>query len=268
MKDHICKICNKLYSSKQSLCNHVKNIHKNIIQPLVTTDVTTNVTTDVMTVTTNVTNSVPIVTTKYSCKYCNKEFKRRQNKWTHETKYCKKEITNNDIIPTITKNKITNNTNNTNNGTINNNITINNYTNDNVDYVTEAFIKRMFNHLKYKNEHHLPIPKMIENIKFNSNHKENNNVKIKNMRSKVGLIYNDNKWLTVDKENLLNQLYKKAIDMLKNWSERDNFMTDEMKKDYECFNKMSQLVLKTDIKEEINKKAYIYTKNNDTPLDI
>ena len=35
---------------------------------------------------------------------------------------------------------------------------------------------------------------MIENIKFNSQHKENNNVKITNMRSKVAMVYDNNKW--------------------------------------------------------------------------
>ena len=41
-----------------------------------------------------------------------------------------------------------------------------------------------------------------------------------------------------------------------------------MKKDYEHFTKISKLILKSDIKEDINKKAYIYTKNNEATLDI
>ena len=44
---------------------------------------------------------------------------------------------------------------------------------------------------------------MIENIKFNPNHKENNNVKITNMRSKVAMIYDNNKWLTVDNKEYM-----------------------------------------------------------------
>ena len=68
----------------------------------------------------------------------------------------------------------------TNNGTINN-ITINNYMNDNIDYISEAFIKRMFDHLKNKDEHHIPIPKVIENIKFNPRHKENSFFNKKNL---------------------------------------------------------------------------------------
>jgi len=75
--------------------------------------------------------------------------------------------------------------------------------------------------------------------------------------------------------------------MLKKWSEKEGFLTDdkkfavgkslinpstfdeciEMKIYYERFNKISRLVLTSDIMEELNKKAYIYTKNNDTTLD-
>jgi len=129
----------------------------------------------------------------------------------------------------------------------NNNITINNYMNDNmrlVSYISEAFIKRMFNHLKYTEEHHIPIQKVIENIKFNPNHKENNNgdvITIINMRSKVGMIYDDNKWTMVDKDELLNELYKIGTDLLKKWSEKEGFLTDEMKEYYDRFNKISKL---------------------------
>ena len=48
------------------------------------------------------------------------------------------------------------------------------------------------------------------------------------MRSKVGLIYDDNKWLTIDKDELLNELYTIATD-IKKWSEKEGFLTDEMK---------------------------------------
>ena len=109
------------------------------------------------------------------------------------------------------------------------------------------------------------------------------------MRSKVGMKYDDNKWLTVDKNAMLNELYKLGGDMLALWAEKKDFLTNEMKICYEnfflikkefiikrkvltfllidSFNKISKKVLKTDIKEELNKSAYIYTKNNDA-LDI
>jgi len=139
--------------------------------------------------------------------------------------------------------------------------------NDNIEYISDAFIKRMFTYLENKNEHHIPIPKMIENIKFNPNHKENNNVKVTNMRSKVALKYNDNKWSTVDKTELFDELYKRATDLFNDWSKIKDFITDDMKKNYKNFNNVSQLILSKNIINEIHKKAYIYTKNNDNILD-
>ena len=110
---------------------------------------------EVMTVMPNVITLTPT----YFCKYCNNQFTKRQNKWAHEKKYCKMktEIIKKSIEPPIIKNtSSTNIINNTNNGTINNinngtinNITINNYSNDNRDviaYISDAFIKRMFNY--------------------------------------------------------------------------------------------------------------------------
>ena len=268
MIEHKCNICNKQYSSRQSLCNHNRRFHISDVVKVVKVCVK---------------KSVPIVKIVKinSCIYCNKDCKSRQYKWEHQNKFCKKNKPahskiNNNIIPesninniVIPDSKITKNSHNKiiNCNNNNNNIIINNYSNDNTEYISEAFIKRMFNHLKNTNEQHIPIHKVIENIKFNPNHKENNNVKITNMRSKVGMKYNDNKWLTVDKNELLNELYKLGEDMLALWAKKD-FLTDDIKIYYDRFNKISKKVLKTGIKEELNKTAYIYTKNNDTSLDI
>ena len=308
MKECICKICDKQYSSIQSLCNHNKKFHNkiNLSNLLNVTNIASIVTPILEKTLINVTKDEKdehLVTSKFLCKYCEKKFKRRQNKWVHENKYCKKmkELANSanetqlelndsvntksgDISNVINSNNTTTTTTNntTNNGTINN-ITINNYKNDNLDYITDNYIKRMFTFLKNENDLHINLPKVIENIKFNPNHKENNNVKITNMRSKVGMKYDNNKWLTVDKDELLNELYKMTIDMLATWAKKDEFLTDEMKMYYARFNAISKCVLNTNIKENINrkayklktkskeeihKKAYIYTKNNENILDV
>jgi len=281
MKELICKICDKQYKTIQSLCNHNKRFH-NITKTTNVTTKTTNVTTKNVNVTipfvkiNKVTSNEHSVANKYQCKHCNKGFKLRQNKWTHENKYCKiKNITNptNENITNPTNENIKTSTiiNNINNGTINNNnnnnIIINNYSNDNIEYITDSFIKNMFNHLKYEKNHIIPIPKMIENIKFNPNHKENNNVKITNMRSKVAMVYDNNKWSTVGKKELFDELYIFATNLFKNWSEMKDFITEEMKSNYKSFSKSSQISLTKTFMEEINRKAYIYTKNNDTTLD-
>jgi hypothetical protein len=66
----------------------------------------------------------------------------------------------------------------------------------------------MFSHFLCEDEHNLPIPKLLENIKFNSHHLENNNVKITNIRSDVALKFDNEKWMTVDKEELLSEMFK------------------------------------------------------------
>ena len=253
MMEYKCIPCKRSYSSKQSLCNHRRKYHKNNI-PI-------NIPTDILILS-------PQNEDKLKCTHCKKTLSSYKNRWRHETKYCKKkELMKTGILPIISS--ITTNSNNKiiNSNNKINNIIINNYSNDNTEYISEAFIKRMFNHLKNEDEHHIPIQKVIENIKFNPNHKENNNIKVTNMRSKVGMKYNDNKWSTVDKNKMLNELYKLGEDMLELWAKKENFLTDDIKVYYERFNRISKKVLKSGIKEELNKTAYIYTKNNDIPLD-
>ncbi len=72
IESHICKTCNKTYSSYSSLWNHNKNIHKNA-------DINKQkITKKEQEITKNI----------YNCKYCNKIYNIQQSKWYHEQK-CK-----------------------------------------------------------------------------------------------------------------------------------------------------------------------------------
>jgi len=118
MKQFICKICDKQYKTSQTLCNHNRRFHKSNIRKCVTTNIETpkTITTNIEIVTTNIEKHIPVTTliqtnnekilTKYFCKYCNRGFGLRQNKWLHENKYCKikKEMTN-ITTPTIINNE-------------------------------------------------------------------------------------------------------------------------------------------------------------------
>ena len=224
--DFNCKKCNKKYSSYQSLWNHNKRFHKNEI--------------------------IETTHEKYNCDKCNKILSSRQSKWRH-MKICK---IIKEIEPKIINNNITNN------GTINNTVIINNYNNDDVSYVSDKFLKKIFTHLLCEDEHQLPIPKLIENIKFNPNHKENNNVKITSLRSDIGFKYDDDKWKAVDKDDLLNDLFKLGADMfVKYYKDKQGILSNDMKECYEEFKKNSKYELKEEIKQKIQKIAYIYTKN-------
>ena len=137
--DYNCKKCNKPFASHSSLCNHNKRFHnkKDIVMTLPDTNANANMTLNSIVADTN-----KIVTTKYCCKFCKKNFSFRQNKYQHE-KICKQknlsdtQLTNIDAITDLKnkinelENKINNQiiplNNQTNNGIINkNNGTINN----------------------------------------------------------------------------------------------------------------------------------------------
>jgi hypothetical protein len=259
--NHKCKICNKYYSSSQSLCNHNRKFH-NI------KSVSDNTLDNTLDDTLN--------TKKYNCNYCNKQFKHFQNRWKHEN-ICKTK--NNITIPNeilVLKNEIDNlkneikkkatTNNNFNNTNINNGniININSFSNDNIEHISEEFIKKMFSHFLCEDEHNLPIPKLLENIKFNSHHLENNNVKITNMRSDVALKFDNEKWMTVDKEELLNEMFKIGANLfLKFYKDKKGILSEDMQACYKEFQVAcySNDDLTDDIKERIQKVAYIYTKN-------
>ena len=69
--DHKCNICNKIYSSYKTLWKHNKNKHKN-----------NEIKNIIMQLKSNENDNILV------CKYCNKKFTHRNNRWFHEKK-CK-----------------------------------------------------------------------------------------------------------------------------------------------------------------------------------
>ena len=70
LDDNRCKTCNKIYSSKSSLCNHIKKYH--IKKSTFINQASTFIN--------------QISTKIYKCKYCNKLYNLNQSKWKHEKK--------------------------------------------------------------------------------------------------------------------------------------------------------------------------------------
>ena len=146
--EYKCTICNKLYSSYQSLWIHNKKFHEKSNS-----------------ITAHNTHFTPIIT-QSNCKYCKKKFTRNYNAIRHE-KTCKnkvievseitelkKEITElKNMITTknTTNNKIINTTNNNNNGTINNitnNFVINKIGEESISKLKFKDIKNIFREQK------------------------------------------------------------------------------------------------------------------------
>lgn len=225
-----CKICNKNYASSQSLSNHIRIKHNNLQK----------------------------INIQNSCKYCNKILS-RSDSLTRHIKTCKikKEIEKNNLVNTESK-YIKNVTNNNNIIQI-----INNFNDDNIKHISDKFIINMFKCLENKSNFKIPIPRLIENIKFNPNHKENNNVKITNMRSDIGYKYDNNKWKRVDKDELLNELSQIGAEIFMSfYKEKHDNLSEDIKNCFEEFKSTyNSFKLQDDIKNKIQKIAYIYTKN-------
>lgn len=246
-----CDICNKKYKSYNTLWIHNKKFHDKKEKKQ-----------------------------GYICNKCNKVFDDRHKKCYHQKKCNPLESINQGTINKSNNNTTINNNNSNgiiNNGTINNNnntikqnIIINNYGNDNLEYISENFKLNLFNNLLKLSDHQKPIPRLIENIKFNPNHKENNNVKITSDRSKIGFYYNNNKWKAVNKDYLLNDMCDCGLKIFKKFFEEyKDKLSDDIKQNYENFLYMTKI--KSDLRKEMTEKieniAYIFTINNEDKLD-
>jgi hypothetical protein len=257
-----CKICKKCYKSYKSLWNHNKKYH-NIIAPNCTKNAP------------NCTKIVPKCTKvdDISCNNCNKIFTRKSSLNRHLNNRCKqinkekeKEKDINEIKKKLEElEKVVEKCNKKeihkqiNNGTIN--FTINNFGKNNIDYISDKFKNNVMKHMLFEDEFTKPIPKIVENISFNPNHKENNNVKITNMRSKIGYKYTENKWIAVEKDKLLNQLYKMGDDILDNFFIEKDYVPVNIKEGYDDFQSRKEQ-LKEFIKKEIEMIAFLYNKND------
>ncbi len=95
LKEFRCKICNKLYSSASSLCNHNKKFHSNNVVQNGTTVVLGGI--NVVQNCQNNLNDNGKQTNILSCCFCKRQFNDRSNKWKHEKK-CKQKNKEETII--------------------------------------------------------------------------------------------------------------------------------------------------------------------------
>ncbi len=202
-------MCDKVYSSASSLCNHNKKFHNVCVIQRNNYVITSNknvISNNENTIPNN-TNVIPNnkVNNEYICCYCKKPFKMRQYRWKHQ-QTCKQNVNNNktakkleEMEKTINElkmelelnkhycNNITNNTNitNNNNGTIINNIV--KFGEISYDAIfSDKQIRQILNHK------HKALEEGIKQTHFNKNHPEFNNIFITNMRDNLAHIYDGN----------------------------------------------------------------------------
>lgn len=117
----------------------------------------------------------------------------------------------------------------TTNNIVNNNIVnntqvnyfINNYGDEDVSRITKRDFLRIFKTRK------MSIPKVIEMIHFNKDLPQNHNVYISNYKDNYALIFTDNKWKIIDKNEILRKLIFDSRDLLE--TEFLEFKASELK---------------------------------------
>lgn len=119
------------------------------------------------------------------------------------------------------KKQLTYNTTNIQNNNINQNITINinTFGNENTSYLTPEFLSYcLLNPRK-------GMTSLIENIHYNKDYPENQNLRCKSLKQNVFEKYVDSKWRACDASNTLDELIRKGYRIL-NAHYTDNFLND------------------------------------------
>ena len=205
---HTCEICNKIYSSKSSLCNHNKKFHsklkvqeesqKGSILGLKGSNGSIKGS--------NILQENPIKINKsLTCENCNKVFNYKSSKSMHK----KKCITQEKESPKIINNNTTNN--NTTNNITNNNNTYNITYNFNSEENKDEFLKMKMMTDKKKIELLLytdPINYILRIVEmFNCGDNKNfANVLINNLKSKYIGISQDGEFISEYKDTVLNKV--------------------------------------------------------------
>jgi len=111
--------------------------------------------------------------------------------------------------------------NNINNGIINN-IVINNYSNTDISHITEDDVRDTLK--KWET----CIPQLIEKIHYNPDKPENYNIYISNLNNKNIMLYENDKWNTNDRDEILDNI----VDKYRNIYEEYKSKWKEEKKNY------------------------------------
>ena len=223
----------------------------------------------------------------YICLKCNKTFKHRQSKYRHEKKnICESFILShstkqNDLLQELENVKkekeqqsklitemqethmkeiggLLEKVGNTFNNTYikEQNIIINNYGQENIDYLTESYLKKLLNiHPS------VAINLLIKNIHCHPKHPENHNIKITNKKLPYASIYKDGDWIVEDKKKVIKDIVSTSYNMIdENYSESMNINKNK-KETYKKFQKQYENDDKH-LHKDLQKTAEILIMNN------
>lgn len=163
----------------------------------------------------------PKNTIVFFCKYCNKQFTKKHHKQRHETTSCKhrqSQQTNNDQVckPTTV---------NVYNQQINNyNIKINNYGKENLEYLTQDFVRSLFA-LPYSS-----VPNLLKHIHFHPDHPENHTVQIPNKKQNLILVHKNGGWVYRQKQEIIEDMVDKGYNLMDDYLEDKYLIVRDLKK--------------------------------------
>ena len=255
--EYICKICNKKYSSYQSLWIHNKKFHNNCVE------IKIQKLKNVENIKKNV-EKIENINKSLICEFCNKIFNSRSAK-SHHKKICilktnEIEKLKNELIKQKKENELlknnkkiinnnSNNTNITNNNTINNgtinNITINSIGNESITHLTDEEIKTIV-------ENNNNMSDIIKYLNFNKRLPQNHVFCISSLEGDYATYYND-------KTKQIEKINKKVL--------FDKLVVNSFEK---LNNIMLYLEISKDIKEIINEEKIesIINKHEENKLNF
>jgi len=215
--DITCKICNKKYSSKNSLYNHIRIYHSTKCSPNVSSCGPNVANAE------NIISDLSKVNNLYKCKFCNKTYKNRHSKYRHQLKCSnnmsvidkKIEEKVEEKLKLLQSNtKLITNTNSHNNNKINNgiinHITINKVGDEKYLNLSDENIKLIFS------KEIESVFTFVELLNFNKELPENHNHCVTNLEgSYVNVFNSDTKTVQVDqKKYFFDTLLCKSIDRM------------------------------------------------------
>lgn len=271
MEKFSCKYCNKDYKTNNSRINHYNNIHKEEYLKAKEDELENNKT--------------------FSCNKCGKEYINRQSKYQHQKK-CTSEnykelnkennMLKNLLIDLIKNNKLSpKHLKNINNGTINNGNHNNNITVNLQNFGDEDIIELLSKKevLEILSKKLLSLEESVKTVHLNKDHPEYKNIIIKNIKNKYAYVWEEDKFVVKQKDDVLEELISNHVNFIETSLEtykeflsikiqnKITEMLDKLESPNKYINKQLHKTFKTYRtykKEELKMLIYNNTKNETT----
>lgn len=108
----------------------------------------------------------------------------------------------------------------------------------------------------------------IVNFELHTTHmnpkiKENNNLQFNNLKSPIAKVFKNNKWVYVDKDELIKELHDDNVTYTEKWIDDNKDKVPKYAKEkIKDYKRISPHYKEKEIYTEINKKGYLFTKNH------